>query len=100
MAEIRHNVVIKTTPEKVYKAVTTQEGIEGWWCKHTTAKPEVGFVNVFIFGQFRNEMQVTKLTPDKRVEWKCINSIEEWIGTDISFDMEEKDGKTILRFTQ
>jgi uncharacterized protein YndB with AHSA1/START domain len=26
--EIRVNVVIKATPEKVYKAVTTQEGIE------------------------------------------------------------------------
>jgi len=99
MADIRHNVVIKVTPEKVYKAVTTQEGIEKWWCKNTTAKPEVRFVNIFIFGKFRNEMQVTKLDPNKRVEWKCINSIEEWIDTEISFDMEELNGNTILRFT-
>ena len=99
-AEIRINVVIKATPEKVYNAVTTQEGIENWWCKQTTAKPEVGFVNIFIFGKFRNEMEVTRLTPNKRVEWKCINSIEEWVGTDISFDLEEKEGRTILRFAQ
>ncbi|NII25509.1 SRPBCC domain-containing protein [Pseudoflavitalea sp. X16] len=99
-ADIRINVVIKATPEKVYKAVTTQEGIESWWCKHTTAKPEVEFVNIFIFGKFRNEMEVTKLVPNKRVEWKCINSIEEWIGTVISFDMEEKEGTTLLRFAQ
>lgn len=98
MAEIRHNVVIKATPEKVYQAITTQKGIENWWCKHTTAKPEVGFVNIFIFGKFRNEMKVTELTPNKRVAWECIHSMEEWIGTTISFDLEEKNGNTMLRF--
>ena len=98
MAEIRINVVIKAIPEKIYKAITTQEGLANWWAKQTTAKPEVGFMNIFTFGKFRNEMKVTKLTPNKKVEWKCINSIEEWVSTDISFDMEEKEGNTILRF--
>jgi uncharacterized protein YndB with AHSA1/START domain len=99
MENIRHNVVIKTTPEKVYKAITTQEGIEGWWCKNTTAKPEIGFVNIFIFGKFRNEMKISVLTPNKKVAWDCIDSIEEWIGTTISFDLEEKGENTLLRFT-
>ena len=98
--DIRINVGIKAIPEKVYKAVTTQEGLEGWWCKQTTAKPELGFVNVFTFGKFRNEMKITTLTPNQKVEWKCIGSIDEWIGTEISFNLEEKDGMTILRFAQ
>lgn len=98
MPEIRINVAIKATPEKVYHAITTQEGLASWWTKQTTAKPEVGFVNVFIFGTSRNEMKVIDLTPNKRVEWECIHSIEEWIGTHISFDLQEKDGRTILRF--
>jgi uncharacterized protein YndB with AHSA1/START domain len=99
MAEIRHNVVIKATIDKIYDAVTTQQGLESWWAKQSIAKPEAGFVNVFTFGKFRNEMEVTELVINKRVEWKCINSIDEWIGTNISFDLEEKDGRTILRFT-
>jgi uncharacterized protein YndB with AHSA1/START domain len=99
MADIRHNVVIKTTPEKVYNAVTTQEGIEAWWCKNTTAKPELGFVNTFTFGKFYNEMEVTELQPGKRVEWTCIKSIDEWVGTTISFDLEKKNGNTLLRFS-
>jgi uncharacterized protein YndB with AHSA1/START domain len=98
--DIRINVVIKAAPEKVYSAVTTQEGLESWWCKQTTAKPEPGFVNVFTFGKFRNEMKITTLTPNKQVAWKCIDSIEEWIDTEIYFDLEEKDGKTIVRFAQ
>ena len=99
MAEIRHNVVIKATPENIYQAITTQEGLANWWAKQTTAKPDVGFVNIFTFGIFRNEMQVILLNPNKKVEWKCINSIEEWMDTNISFDLEEKEGRTLLRFT-
>ena len=100
MPEIRHNVIIKTTPEKIYEAITTEEGLANWWTKQAIAKPELGFVNIFTFGTFRNEMKVTMLNPNKKVEWHCINSIEEWIDTDISFDFEEKDGQTILRFVQ
>ena len=99
MTAIRHNVVIKATPEKIYEAITTQEGLASWWAKQTIAKPEVGFTNVFTFGPYRNEMEVMQLTPNKSVDWKCINSIEEWVGTNISFDIEEKEGRTILRFT-
>ena len=99
MPEIRHNVVIKTTPEKVYEAITTQEGLASWWAKQTIAKPEVEFVNIFTFGTFRNEMKITILNPNKKVEWKCINSIKEWIDTNILFDLEEKEGHTLLRFT-
>jgi uncharacterized protein YndB with AHSA1/START domain len=98
MTEIRHNVAIKAIPETIYKAITMQEGLESWWAKQTIAAPEVGFVNIFTFGKSRNEMKVSKLTKNKKVEWKCINSIEEWIDTTISFDLEEKDGRTILRF--
>jgi uncharacterized protein YndB with AHSA1/START domain len=71
MVELRHNLVIKTTPEKIYKAITTQKGLANWWAKQTLAKPETGFANVFTFGKFRNEMKITKLILNKRVEWNC-----------------------------
>ena|SRR5688572_22694606 len=99
MTEIRHNLAIKATPEKIYKAITTQKELANWWTKDTIAAPEVGFVNVFIFGKFRNEMKVTELAHNKKVEWECINSIPEWIGTRISFELQEKDNHTLLRFT-
>ena len=98
METIRHYLVVKATPEKVFNAITTEEGLKAWWAKQTTAKPETGFVNVFTLGKSRNELKVTDLVPNRTVEWVCINSIEEWIGTTISFNLEEKDGKTILRF--
>lgn len=99
MADIRLNLAIKTAPGKIYQAITTQEGLAAWWAKQTTAKPELGFVNSFTFGTLVNQFKVTQLDTDRRVEWQCINSVEQWMGTSITFDLEEKEGKTILRFT-
>jgi uncharacterized protein YndB with AHSA1/START domain len=99
MPDIRMNLKIKANPESIYNVLTTQEGLAGWWAKQTTARPEVGFVNIFSFGDFRNEMKVTQLLPNKKVVWECITSIEEWVGTSLIFDLEEKDGQTLLRFT-
>lgn len=99
MNAIRHNVVIKATPEKIYEAIATQEGLSGWWAKQTIARPEVGFVNVFTFGAFRNDMKITLLSPGEKVEWLCTRSIDEWMDTRVSFTLEEKDGgRTLLRF--
>lgn len=99
MADIRHNLTIKVNPEKVYKAITTKEGLEGWWCKQTVAKPEVGFLNTFTFTpNVVLEMKVTNLVPNQKVAWDCMNSEGEWKGTKVSFDLEEKDGNTFLRF--
>lgn len=99
MEDIRMNVTIKATPEIIYHAITTEEGLAGWWAKQTKAKPEIGYVNTFTFGDFVNKMKVTKLVPNKKVVWECTASIDEWMGTYISFELEEKVGKTLLRFT-
>lgn len=99
MEDIRMNVTIKATPEIIYHAITTEEGLAGWWAKQTKAKPEIGYVNTFTFGDFVNKMKVTKLVPNKKVVWECTESIDEWMGTYISFELEEKVEKTLLRFT-
>jgi uncharacterized protein YndB with AHSA1/START domain len=65
MAGIKYNLTIKTSPEYIYRALTTQEGPASWWAKQTTAQPQMGFVNTFIFGAFRNAMNVTLLEPNK-----------------------------------
>lgn len=98
MEAIRHKLVIKEAPAKIFDAITTEEGIKGWWAKQTIAKPQVGFVNVFTFENDRNEFRVTELVPNRKVEWLGVQAFEEWIDTTISFNLEEKDGKTVLRF--
>lgn len=99
MENIKINLTIKATPEEVYNAISTEQGLASWWAKQTKAKPEVGFINIFRFGDFINKIKVTELIPNEKVQWECIDSIEEWIGTYISFELEAKPEKTLVRFT-
>lgn len=99
MSTIHHKLVIKVSPEIVYKAITSEQGLQSWFAKQTTAKPEPGFKNTFTFGTFVNEMEIANLIPNQKVEWTCTRSIEEWLGTTVSFDLEGTNEKTTLRFT-
>ena len=66
MPDINHNLVIDTAAGNIYAAITTAEGLSHWFAKATVAKPEIGFVNVFIFGPYRNEMKITELIVNKK----------------------------------
>jgi uncharacterized protein YndB with AHSA1/START domain len=100
MANIKHYLIIKAPPEKVYMAVTTTEGIKGWWTLDTIVDEKVGGVAEFIFGErYHNKMQITVLEQNKRVEWKCFKGDKEWIDTTFEFDIEENGMDTVLRFT-
>ena len=99
MKSICHKLVIKATPEVVYKAVTTQEGLAGWWTPETSAKLETGSISRFPFGpDYYKEMRITALEPFKHVQWLCTKAYEEWIGTTITFDIEPHKNGTLLLF--
>lgn len=104
MADIIHRIGIKAPAAKVYEAVASAEGVAGWWTKDTTGTSQVGGALTFRFtnpeGKVIGEMtaEVKKLDPKKRVQWRITAGPPEWIGTDITFDLTEEDGMTILIF--
>ena len=100
MTEIRHYLVIDAPPERVYEAVTTRAGLAAWWTSETVAEPVVGAIIEFRFGErYHDKMRVNRLQPNRRVEWECIEDDDEWVGTTFVFDLEEREGRTVLRFT-
>jgi uncharacterized protein YndB with AHSA1/START domain len=100
MFDIKHLVTIDTPLPVVYMALTEQEGLSGWWTTDTVASPAVGSIAGFRFGdRYHNTMRVEKLEHDTRVEWICLDGDPEWVGTTFIFDLEERDGSTVLRFT-
>ena len=104
MAEIIHRVGIQATSEKVFRALSTIEGLAGWWTVNTRGVSAVGKAITF---QFRNptgdtigefEMEVVKQEPSKGVQWKCVKGPTEWIGTEITFDLKQENEFTIVLF--
>ncbi|MFQ5652657.1 MAG: SRPBCC domain-containing protein [bacterium] len=100
MAEIRHLLRIKATPEKVYEAISTQEGLSRWWTTHTRAEPREGSLATFGFNKSATvfKMRIDVLDPTKRVEWTCLGGHPEWQNTNLFFDLHKEDEETVLNF--
>jgi uncharacterized protein YndB with AHSA1/START domain len=100
MTAIKHLLVIKSSPEKIYSAITTNEGTAKWWTEQSEIGNKVGDINIFDFGdRYHNEIIIINLIPNKKVEWECLVGDKEWIGTKLIFEIEEKDKNSVLKFT-
>ena len=100
MADILHRVGIKSSLDKVYKALATVEGLAGWWTDDTRGESKVGGVIHFQFGErgFFFDMKVLELQPATRVLWQVVDGPEEWIGTTVSWELRQEKDYIIILF--
>jgi hypothetical protein len=99
VVDILHKVGIKSSSQNdVYKALTTIEGLSGWWTNDTKGDSKVGAVLRFRFHAGGFDMKVLKLDPAKHVLWQVVEGPTEWIGTKISFDLKQEGDWTIVLF--
>lgn len=104
MANIIHRIGIKASPEEVYKAVSTIDGVASWWTDATSGISQPGG---FIEVRFNNpegkeigmmKMRVEALEKDKLVRWKFSEGPNEWIGTEVEFKLQHEGDFTIVLF--
>ncbi len=99
MPNIHHELLIGAPAETVYGAITTQEGLSGWWTPGAKATPELNSIARFPFGpDYFKEMKIMELEPPNWVKWLCIKGAEEWVGTTLSFKIEHGDKGALLSF--
>jgi len=97
-------ISVDKSPEEVFKAINN---VRGWWSgqiEGETDKPGAEFTYRYK-DVHRSKQKVKELIPGKRVVWQVLDSSlsfrkeNEWTGTDIVFDIAQKDGKSEVRFT-
>jgi uncharacterized protein YndB with AHSA1/START domain len=104
MVDIIHRVGIKAPISKVYAAVSTVEGVAGWWTKETSGSAKVGgTMEVRFLTPAGKEiggmkMEVKALEPNRKVQWRFTSGPEEWIGTDAVFELSQQGDYTIVLF--
>jgi uncharacterized protein YndB with AHSA1/START domain len=100
MADILHRIgVLTESPEKVYDALTTVDGLAGWWTAETSGDAGPGGVVAFRFppvGGF--DMEVLEAVPGKKVTWRVADGPEEWLGTTIDWELRQDGDYTIVLF--
>lgn len=93
MVDILHRVGIAAPVENVFEALTTIEGIRGWWVSKAQGSAKAG--EAF---QFRNNcLDVIDVQPNL-VRWSYSGPAAEWVGTEIIFRLEWREKQTILLF--
>ena len=94
MPDILHRVGINAKPKKVFETLTTIDGLRHWWTLETEGNPKKDGTILFGFV----DMKVVEVKPNELVKWKCIRGEKEWVGTEVIFELQYKEGQTFVLF--
>ncbi|HZY46362.1 MAG TPA: SRPBCC domain-containing protein [Candidatus Bathyarchaeia archaeon] len=96
---------VDQSPKEVFDAINN---VRGWWSGNIEGSTDkLGAEWTYRYKELhRSKQKITELVPSKKVVWHVLDSYldfvkdkTEWNGTDIVFEIDEKDDKTQLRFT-
>lgn len=100
MPDILHRVAMKSPNAGVsYEALASIGGLAGWWTQETEGESVVGGQIRFTFGHkgfFL--MRVLDLVPGRKVLWEVLDGPEEWIGTKVRFELDQRGDYTVVLF--
>jgi uncharacterized protein YndB with AHSA1/START domain len=99
MIDIHHRIGVEGSTDDVYVALTTIDGLSGWWTTDTQGDPALGGKVQFRFLPGGFDMEVTELVPGVLVRWKVVDGPPEWIGTIVEFQLSQSDRYAIVLFT-
>ena len=94
MPDILHRVGIGTRPHAVFDALTEIGGLRRWWISTANGDPRPGGEVDFGFCT----MLVLDAEPNTRVHWRCVAGPDEWVFTEVTFDLSWKDDQTFVLF--
>jgi uncharacterized protein YndB with AHSA1/START domain len=95
--DIDHELKIAATPEQVYAALTTPDGLRGWHAPTVTGSGEVGGEWTFAYAdhpEFR--WAVVESDAPQAVVWRCTEGPGDSVGTVAAFTIVAIDGRTRL----
>jgi uncharacterized protein YndB with AHSA1/START domain len=101
MADLRHQIDIKASPQQVYAALATTTGLASWWTADAHAEEKIGGKAEFGFNGrgavYR--MRIVALDPARQVVWSCLGEHPEWRDTSLTWTITADGAGSVLRFT-
>ena len=105
MNHYQQSLVIEASATEIYAALTTPQGLRGWWTADCDVETTVGGELRFRFGPHYKHMRITQLDSAREVRWLCTGAYinadrftrkDEWVGTQIVFRLSAQ-GSTQTR---
>ncbi|MGH2622600.1 MAG: SRPBCC family protein [Sphingobacterium sp.] len=98
-------LLVKATPKQVFEAINN---VRGWWSENIHGQTDQlqSEFSYHFQDVHRCKMKITTLIPAQKIVWHVLDNHfnftkakQEWIGSDIIFNISEKEGNTLLEFT-
>jgi uncharacterized protein YndB with AHSA1/START domain len=96
MPDIAMQIDLAAPPGAVYRALTTTDGIAGWWTTRNDTTGTVGDLNLYRFpGGMQWDMRITDAISEALVAWHCEGGPRK--GTDVRWTLSPApDGTRVL----
>lgn len=101
--DILHRVGIKAPSQQVYQALTTTEGLAGWFTNAMGESKVGGVIKLRFHHPDGREvggaaMKVLELRSAQHVLWQTLEGPPDWVGTRVSFDLRQDGEYCIVLF--
>jgi uncharacterized protein YndB with AHSA1/START domain len=98
MPDIAMQTEVATSPEDTYRALTTSDGVAGWWTDRSSVAGAVGGVDRFHFpgAPMSWDMRVEQAEPGKLLAWHCLGGPPQWVGTDVRWTLQPIEAGTLV----
>ncbi|WP_424960993.1 SRPBCC family protein [Ekhidna sp.] len=96
---IYHNLVIKSSLDHVFDAVSNPDHLINWWPLKCSGSPQKGKEYNFYFGEEYDWFgEVVSCETGKSFHIKMTHSDEDWEPTTFGFDLAQDEGQVSLSF--
>jgi uncharacterized protein YndB with AHSA1/START domain len=99
MPDIYHDFPIRAPLAEVFQAISSAPGLDRWWTLGSSGQPAIGAEYELEFGpEYQWQAKVTRCTPNTEFELEMVKCAEDWRGTRVGFELEDKGSHTQVRF--
>jgi uncharacterized protein YndB with AHSA1/START domain len=99
MPDILQDFPIRATPARVFDAVSAPSGLDVWWAKRSSGRPQLGAEYELDFGpDYLWRATVTQCDAPNRFELRMMQADADWSGTLVGFELSPIERGTWVRF--
>jgi uncharacterized protein YndB with AHSA1/START domain len=97
MATISHKIQIDAPADRVFTALSTEDGLKGWYTSHIEGDVSEGKEATFRFtGRRPFRWRFAQITPTSHVRWECVEGPGAAAGTTVTYRLTDTGDGTII----
>lgn len=99
MKDILYDFPIQAPVDKVFRAISTADGLNAWWTLRCSGEPALGNEYQLWFGpEYDWRAEVSRFEPNAEFEFLMTRAMPGWDRTRVGFHLTEQGGITQVRF--